>query len=211
MKNNRNLFFPGNAWSDINSRFGEKFTLSPSVWNKYVYETINQQSGEDNTECGIRCELSAFGCDFFLTASGKCYLAKYSHYGSGTVADNSEVTTYHKYRKLIPHNVDATLNHCYISAATHYHIWSPYYDNMCDCKTWYKWTYQIYPESGHSRRCQFECHHDNDCDFYVNVHGYCIHGRYSYTGSPATYWTDNTCLRFKKGMLAKQTMLILYE
>ena len=89
-------FYIGNSWSDINSRFNEQFTLSSYIWTKYIFETHSVKSGEDQTECGVRCELSATQCDFFTIASGKCYLGRYTHWNLGTVQDGSVPTTYHK-------------------------------------------------------------------------------------------------------------------
>ena len=82
--------------SDINSRFNEKFTLSSYIWNKYIFETHVLENGQDQTECGVRCELSGSHCDFFTIASGKCYLGRYSYWGSGTVSDSNAPQTYHK-------------------------------------------------------------------------------------------------------------------
>ena len=48
------LCFIGNAWSDINSRFNEKFTLSSYIWTKYIFETYELKEGQDQTECGVR-------------------------------------------------------------------------------------------------------------------------------------------------------------
>ena len=86
----------GNAWSDINSRFNEQFTLSSYIWTKYIFETYPVDPGQDQTECGVRCELSGSHCDFFTVASGKCYLGRYAYYPEGTVSDSSVPTTYHK-------------------------------------------------------------------------------------------------------------------
>ena len=48
------LCFVDNAWSDINSRFNEKFTLSSYIWTKYIFETYELKEGQDQTECGVR-------------------------------------------------------------------------------------------------------------------------------------------------------------
>ena len=80
--------------------YNEQFTLSSYIWNKYIFETYPLEDGQDQTECGIRCELSATHCDFFTIASGKCYLGRYSHWDAGLVSDSSVPTTYHKSSKL---------------------------------------------------------------------------------------------------------------
>ena len=86
----------GNAWSNLNGFYNEQFTLSSSIWNKYIFETYDLKTGEDHTECGLRCEFSGSHCDFFTVASNKCYLGRYSHWDAGTVSDTTVPTTYHK-------------------------------------------------------------------------------------------------------------------
>ena len=93
--------FLGNAWSDINSRFNEQFTLSSYIWTKYIFATHVLDTGQDQTECGVRCELSVEQCDFFTISSGNCYLGRYLHWDQGTIEDQSSPTTYHKSGKKL--------------------------------------------------------------------------------------------------------------
>ena len=48
-------------------------------------------------------------------------------------------------------------------------------------------------------KCFFECHHDEQCDFFVDVHSYCCFGDFHYTGSTPITWTDDVTLYVKKG------------
>ena len=96
-----NSLYQGNAWSDLNSMYNEQFTLSSAIWTKYIYKSHTLGTGQDQTECGVYCELSVETCNFFLIASGKCHLGRYDYYGSGTVVDNNVPTTYHKTSKTI--------------------------------------------------------------------------------------------------------------
>ena len=48
-------------------------------------------------------------------------------------------------------------------------------------------------------KCFFECYHDDNCDFFVDVHGYCCYGDFQYTGNPATTWTDQVTIYVKNG------------
>ena len=48
-------------------------------------------------------------------------------------------------------------------------------------------------------KCFFECYHDEQCDFFVDVHSYCCFGDFNYTGSPPITWTDDVTLYVKKG------------
>ena len=48
------------------------------------------------TECGLRCELHANQCDFFVVTLSHCHLGQYSHWNQGSVQDNTERITYHK-------------------------------------------------------------------------------------------------------------------
>ena len=88
--------FLGNAWSDINSRFNEQFTLSSYIWTKYVFASHVLDPGQDQTECGVRCELSVEQCDFFTISSGNCHLGRYSYWDQGIIEDQNSPTTYHK-------------------------------------------------------------------------------------------------------------------
>ena len=90
------LLFLANAWNDINSKYNEKFTLSSAIWTKYIFQSIALGTGQDQTECGVYCELSIDKCDFFLISAGKCHLGRYDYYGSGSVSSNDVPTTYHK-------------------------------------------------------------------------------------------------------------------
>ena len=85
-----------NTWNDINSMYNEKFTLSSAIWTKYIFKSESLGTGQDQTECGVHCELSVDKCDFFLISGGKCHLGRYDYYGSGTVSSNDVPTTYHK-------------------------------------------------------------------------------------------------------------------
>ena len=69
-----------------------------------------------------------------------------------------------------------------------------------DTHDWANWIYK-YESRGHTRKCSFECFHDDTCDFYVDVHGYCLYGRWSYTGNKIISWTDNVSIYNKKGKL----------
>ena len=90
-----------NAWNDVNSMYNEKFTLSSAIWTKYIFKSETLGTGQDQTECGVHCELSVDKCDFFLISGGKCHLGRYDYYGSGTVSSNDVPTTYHKSSKTI--------------------------------------------------------------------------------------------------------------
>ena len=76
--------------------YNEQFTMSSSIWTKYIFESIDQDTGQDQIECGVRCEIADTTCNFFLVASGKCHLGRYDYYGSGTVVDSNVPLTYHK-------------------------------------------------------------------------------------------------------------------
>ena len=88
--------FLGNAWSDINSRFNEQFTLSSYIWTRYIFASHVLDPGQDQTECGVRCELSVEQCDFFTISSGNCHLGRYSYWDQGIIEDQNSPTTYHK-------------------------------------------------------------------------------------------------------------------
>ena len=88
--------FLGNTQSDVSSRFNEHFILSNYIWTKYIFQTYVLQTEHHHAECGLQCELSIDHCDFFASASGNCYLGRYSYWASGIVADASEPLTYHK-------------------------------------------------------------------------------------------------------------------
>ena len=161
--------------------YNEQFTLSSAIWTKYIFDSFDQEAGEDHIECGVRCEIADTTCNFFLVASGKCHLGRYDHYGSGTVADSNVPMTYHKQSTAEP----------YITTDK---FW--WYDDTHD---WAKWIYK-YESRHHLRKCSFECYHDATCDFFVDVHGYCLYGRWSYTGSKIISWTDNVQIYNKKGV-----------
>ena len=48
-------------------------------------------------------------------------------------------------------------------------------------------------------KCPFECYHDEECDFYVDVHGYCCYGSWTYTGACVACWTNQVTLYVKNG------------
>ena len=88
--------------------YNEQFTLYSAIWTKYIYKTYTLKTGEDQTECGVYCEMSVETCNFFLIASGKCHLGRYDYYGSGTVLDSNVPTTYHKTSEYTSHFVLVT-------------------------------------------------------------------------------------------------------
>ena len=70
--------------------------MSSHIWTKYIFETYPWESGHDKIECGVRCELAATHCDFYVVSSGKCHLGRYAYYGLSTVVDYNTAETYHK-------------------------------------------------------------------------------------------------------------------
>ena len=58
----------------------------------------------------------------------------------------------------------------------------------------YKYEYR-----GDLWKCPFECYHDDDCDFYVDVHNYCCYGKWSLTGSHVVGWSNDVALYVKNG------------
>merc|ERR1712165_104676 len=64
---------------------------------------------------------------------------------------------------------------------------------------WYKWTYK-YEYRGDLWKCPFECYHDDDCDFYVDVHSYCCYGKWSQdVNSYVVSWSNDVTLYVKNG------------
>ena len=61
---------------------------------------------------------------------------------------------------------------------------------------WAKYIYRF--EWRHNwRKCHFECHHDDDCEFFVNAYDHCFYGRFSYSGAALGTWNSNSHLYFK--------------
>ena len=173
--------------------------MSSYIWTKYIFETHDLKSGQDHTECGVRCELSSSHCDFFTVASGKCYLGRYSYWGSGTVSDSNVPQTYHKSGS----EIFLFLSHhftkkCIILGWSTPHIYTPNYYYYYDTYSWAKWVYK-YEWTSNYRKCDFECYHDSSCDYYVKVHSYCLYGRFTYTGGQIIHWTDNTYVYVRNG------------
>ena len=84
--------------------YNEQFTMSSAIWTKYIFESIDQDTGQDHIECGVRCEIADTTCNFFLVASGKCHLGRYDYFGSGTVVDSNVPLTYHKQSRQLYFN-----------------------------------------------------------------------------------------------------------
>ena len=78
------------------------------------------------------------------------------------------------------------------------YILHPKFIWFSETQDWAKWIYK-YEGRPVGRKCSFECYHDNNCDYYVDVHGYCLYGRFSYTGGQIIHWTDNTYVYVQKG------------
>ena len=178
--------------------YNEQFTLSSAIWTKYIFKSHTLGTGQDQTECGVYCELSVETCNFFLIASGKCHLGRYDYYGSGTVVDNNVPTTYHKSSKTITFNILFLFQRFIHSGASEPYILNDKFWWFNQIQDWNKFVYK-YEHRTHTRKCSFECYHDDSCDFYVDVHSYCLYGRYSYTGNTIIGWTDNVNLYNKKG------------
>ena len=59
----------------------------------------------------------------------------------------------------------------------------------------YKYEYR-----GDLWKCPFECYHDDDCDFYVDVHSYCCYGKWSQdVNSYVVSWSNDVTLYVKNG------------
>ena len=194
--------FLGNTQSDVSSRFNEHFILSNYIWTKYIFQTYVLQTEHHHAECGLQCELSIDHCDFFATASGNCYLGRYSHWASGNVADASEPMTYHKSGICISIDVfqivqfTCTILHLTEIGWSSPYIYDPNYRTYGTANWWANYVYKyIYRHNW--RKCHFECHHDSSCDFFVNAHTHCFYGSFSYTGTKLGSWTDLTTLYFK--------------
>ena len=74
-----------------------------------------------------------------------------------------------------------------------------------DTHDWANWIYK-YETRAHTRKCSFECFHDNTCDFFVDVHGYCLYGRWAYTGAKIISWTDDVTIYNKIGMINSENL-----
>ena len=68
-------------------------TYIASILFNSLYITESYQA---MTECGLRCELHANQCDFFVVTLSHCHLGRYSHWNQGSIQDNTERITYHK-------------------------------------------------------------------------------------------------------------------
>ena len=62
---------------------------------------------------------------------------------------------------------------------------------------WAKYIYK-YQSRDHTKKCQFECYYDDECDFYVDYY-YCHYGKFSYTGNQIITWNYYVYYKIKFG------------
>ena len=200
-----------NSWNDLNSMYNEQFTLSSAIWTKYIFESFDLGDGQDHIECGVKCEISDTTCNFFLVASDKCHLGRYDYYGSGTVTDSNVPLTYHKQSKgnLITIAFHSTTKssffHIILTGTAEPYITTGKFWWYSDTRDWANWIYK-YETRAHTRKCSFECFHDDTCDFFVDVHSYCLYGRWAYTGAKIISWTDDVTIYNKIGMINSENL-----
>ena len=74
---------------------------------------------------------------------------------------------------------------------------------LCEnCKYYLVFLYRTYKYEyrGDLWKCPFECYHDDDCDFYVDVHSYCCYGKWSQdVNSYVVSWSNDVTLYVKNG------------
>lgn len=88
-------FISAQARADILAYFNITFTLPGPLWNQFVVEVINLATGEDLTECGVKCRLHATQCDFFMVDDQICYLALLTETEGGDLVESSkEILSY---------------------------------------------------------------------------------------------------------------------
>ena len=85
-----------NALTHVNTVYDTIFDLPDFAWNRYMFENVELQDGEDVTECGVKCELHKTQCDFFGHSGAKCYFGIYSQTDGTDVVDAEVMKTYHK-------------------------------------------------------------------------------------------------------------------
>ena len=89
-----------NSLDHVNTVYDIIFDLPDFAWNRYMFETIDFESGEDSTDCGVRCELHSSQCDFFAYSGTKCYFGLYSQTQGTDVTVPETIRTYHKSGKI---------------------------------------------------------------------------------------------------------------
>ena len=99
------------ALDHTNAAFDSQFPLPSNIWNRYMFEEVELQDGEDLADCGVKCEIHKSQCDFFAHSSKsqmlqliqKCYYGIYTQ-ATGTVINvDEDIQTYHKTGKIFCH------------------------------------------------------------------------------------------------------------
>ena len=81
----------------VQKTYDAQFDLPGYIWNLYIFEQVELQESQDLTECGVKCELHDYQCDFFVFDSPTtCYFGLYSQVDGDFINVPSDLTTYHK-------------------------------------------------------------------------------------------------------------------
>ena len=84
------------ALDHTNAVFDAQFPLPSEIWNRYMFEEIELQDGEDLADCGVKCEVHNSQCDFFAFSAQTCYFGLYSQTDGTDVILSEDIQTYHK-------------------------------------------------------------------------------------------------------------------
>ena len=90
-----------NSLTHVNTIYNTVFDLPDFVWNRYIFETVDFQNGEEMMDCGVRCELHKDTCDFFAHSGTKCYFGLYSQTDGTSVVLAETIRTYHKSGEIL--------------------------------------------------------------------------------------------------------------
>ena len=84
------------ALDHTNAVFDAQFPLPSEIWNRYMFEEMELQDGEDLADCGVKCEVHNSQCDFFAFSTQACYFGLYSQTDDSDVILSEDIQTYHK-------------------------------------------------------------------------------------------------------------------
>ena len=90
-----------NSLTHVNTVYNTIYDLPDFVWNRYIFDTVDFQNGEEMMDCGVRCELHKDTCDFFAHSGTKCYFGLYSQTDGTSVVVAETIRTYHKSGEIL--------------------------------------------------------------------------------------------------------------
>ncbi len=82
-------FLLANSKSYVDGAFPRKYEVPGSIWNEYVFRTIELTPPQDYVDCGAYCLTNTDPCLIFVMVGNTCYLGRYDYSADPNHVDNA--------------------------------------------------------------------------------------------------------------------------